>query len=250
MNATTRFVIGVIKGMDGPDLEKLLRDYPAFLGEKCGRLIKKFIDQGGLLNARDEEDLAKTIENEPTKTTVQLVGALVQDSLNSVQETDGGIVDNYLKVLNILTEAMAASGHALVLSGFLHDEHCLTYWDWESTLNQLQEFKQRGGAISPGPLTPQIYLLDGSASDENVIQLNLEIFRHHRLSTVNKHQLKRITHAYVEFGPKFGDAKRYEIPLGAPGIIRMFESLPLALRTQEAPANKLRETLAKLRDSI
>jgi hypothetical protein len=163
-------------------------------------------------------------------------------------------VYHYLAVLNAITGVLQSVHTPVVIQGFFHDPDCLTYWHFDRN-KPLKNFaiSVGSGVIFALSENPQIYLLHKSdlPVNDQLRDYNLRI----RKSTTcqlelseyfaKAPQVEKIEEFTINLVGLGVSRKSADIELGAPGILKMLETLPFALECHQIPRKAILETTAK-----
>ena len=241
MSVVTCFIAALVHGMEAAELDVWVSGLRGRSGE----------DLRTLWQHAPPDDRVRKIRNwveEHHDDAARLLPSLLRFNIrrDAREET---IITEYLAVLNSIAGAAICCGRPLVLRGFFHCADRLSYWYFDSArLESLNRFKKdpREDLIKCGGTKPRIFMLDDPSTDDRVTALNLEIRRSPlkrlpRSLVVGRPEVHAVREFLVGFTPGDPDA---EIPLGAPGIIEMMSSLPVALDAQRMPEAELQRIVA------
>jgi hypothetical protein len=226
--------------MGGPDLEKWLENLPGAVGEEIGRILRRRLEQGGELTAADEAQLKEMLTQDE---------ALVSAAYKSLVEVESAsrfpnrtVIDHYLTVLNTAAVACKELSKPIVLRGFFHDAECLSSIDFSGLIAGSQPFFKIGPSADQ---TPEfIYISEGVAKVLDTIQGEGAEHAQLRLNReISGGEFPILLGETVEMvwerAVNFYGGESARIPVGAPGAIRMLESLPLAISAQREHEDKL-----------
>jgi hypothetical protein len=249
MSFLIKFVLAMLRGLGGPDLQKWLDDLPKSLGEEIGKIIRAHVGGDGKITDSGFQELSDWLKINLDKVP-ELFSSLLRGQPD-MGHRGSSIIESYLLVLNAVTAAATEIGRPLVLKGFLHTPQCLSYWH-----------RDGGGSFSVRPFTKHpeldvischgttlaIHIMETDSSFERVRDLN---------RAIRKSDFHRLDHDIYSGAKEVDSIREFEvtwgmtgyeksvIPNGAPGIIDMLSSLPVAFEAQGEPERALAATLAK-----
>lgn len=260
MGITEKYVVGVLRGLDQEELAELIDDTPGLAGRKTGQFLRALLD-GGVANltavrAGELKDLiAQDAEAEQA-----LMQSIVRFELKKEETED--ILTIYQSALNFVCSVIAENGRSVILQGFLHSPNVWSYWEYEPAHSDIL-FQKKGRHLFPGTsLTVSIAPLEeadnesGSTTpttERTLRDWNLAIrkasdgkFKPAQSSRWG-HEIKHVEEFKILMSDPWGINRReVDIPDGAPGLLGMFASLPIAMEAQGHPRKKLEETMQKL----
>lgn len=239
-------VIGFVKGLGGPDLEKWRKDLPKALAEKVGAIIRENFDSVQGLNETGQE-LLKEILDEDEELATEAMSIIIGQEAES--KSDDSLLPDYLEVLNTIVKILRESKRSIVLKGFLHSDNCLTYWEYKDDISEFEKHPTLE-IIMSYRTNPEIYIIESNDLDSDLDKMNLHIRKTGALES--KADIKVDGIREFEFDTKFSMIKNntIEIPLGAPGMIALITSAPHALKSQGVPKKLLLSTMQIIKDEI
>ncbi len=241
MSLVTRFAMALIHDMAEPELTQWASGLSGRAGEELRDILRSSPPDAGA------EGIAAWLQDHHDEAAGLLPLLLKRSAGRDV--ADDTVISDYLAVLNGIANGALCCGRPLVLRGFFHCSDCLTYWCCHSEhLESLHKLERdaSGSLIRCGGTRPRIFILEGPATNDRVWELNLEIRKSclHRLDRslyVGRPEVHMVREFCVQFTP--GDPEA-EIPPGAPGIIEMMASLPVALDAQRMPKSEVDKIVA------
>jgi hypothetical protein len=154
----------------------VIKKWPQLLGKNTVRTLKKLLqkkEEGKPITPEDHKDVANALQSDPKDAAI-LLGLLTADILEGTLDARTErkvILDSYNVVFGIICTFMTAATTSVALKGFIHDEHCISYWDRKGKTPQFS-------AIGDDYLFPNslgIYLLNEEPTDLRLVELNLQI---------------------------------------------------------------------------
>ncbi|MBV9154840.1 MAG: hypothetical protein JO097_01160 [Acidobacteriaceae bacterium] len=250
----TRIIVSALESAGYTQAATLIQKWPELIGKEIGKPIRNIRDKqakGEIITTADKQELNIAIQRNPREAEL-LLGPIVASSVDATLTADDErhqIFVAYTFALNAICEYMTKAKTSLALRGFLHSENCISYWHLTGTA---AAFSFSSGCLAP--IDFQIYLLDYQPSSSELATLNEEIRRNslrhlsvekydyekdQRISLVTEiHELKI---RFFKLHPKRHDLIREkkassidysrptawdcQIPIGAPALLRLFESL-------------------------
>jgi hypothetical protein len=156
-------------------LAHLIDKAPEILGEKTGLYVKSLLEKraaGKELTKEDSDGLSEKLSESPEQSAAVLgffTAELLEGAHDAATERKE-ILNSYNSIFEIICIYMRQTKSSVALKGFIHDEHCISYWHFDrSNL----EFSLSGDYLFPNGL--EIYLLHEEPTDHQLALLNLEI---------------------------------------------------------------------------
>ena len=166
-----RLVVGFVRGMGGPDIDKWLDDMPAQAGRAIGGVLKKHVGKDRILSDEGAEELTVLLKDQPLIASQAVSGMLIESS-------DSSILPLYVEILNLIVEALRSNERPLLIQGFLHNEEVLSYWSFSGSSENMSNFKlsySDAPMLTMGYNTPIISLLARKHIARSSNDLNTEI---------------------------------------------------------------------------
>jgi hypothetical protein len=170
-----RFAIKALEASGHKEIAHWVKEWPEILGDKAGLTFQKLFAKkakGEALTEQDKRDLAKSLDENP-KEAAAFLGVLTADLLEGTLDAETerkAILDSYRAVFEIICAYLAKSKSSLALKGFLHDEHCISYWHFDRSnllFSDGQEYLYPNGV--------DVYFGYEEPTDERLLELNLAI---------------------------------------------------------------------------
>jgi len=264
MSITSNILFGIVKGLTGKDLESMPEDIGIFLGE----FLKEQTDGSRIFKPDANIRLNNKIKENP-----EIASEIMKAVIGPEQTKDNdSLLPDYLFVLNLIIKEMQQLKRSIVLQGFLHDEECLSYWHINYDDNFMgYEIRDNKISLVPSLFHPHVYILPTKNGLNESGQLNDDIRRsetgyldqekyinEYCIQTIEEFQLCGDITAPPEnnlFNEMIDDIdkkniKCWKIPDGAPGLLTMVSSIPLALEAQGNAKDMINKTMKKIRNDI
>lgn len=250
MSPVTKFVLAMVKGMGGPDLEKAIEDTVSWAGEEVGKLMRE-VAKGTPSESKkkSEEKLVAYLESHQEQAT-GIFASLIA-GIDSTSTSSDFTLQGFLQVLNIVCSMAERVNGSLVLQGFVHSDKCLSYWHRKEKNESpgFQPFYKMSGGMSVirPPSNMEIYILPESTG--TVASLNGAIRRNENRELSFQSYFRcpkvwEIRETEIVFAG--GENDDAEIPDGAPALLSLAKSIPLAISSYQAPAVALAQTLQSI----
>jgi len=245
MSLVLELVLGLIRGMGGPDLRKWADNLPGALGEELGAIVRGALRPDNSLSEEGLGRISKWLQNHRDEAVV-LSASLLQS--RHAGAAGDSLIPEYVRIANTVRAVAVQLGRPIVICGFFHDDACLSYWHFDpDRAGSVAAFEKHPDLdlLMFGAPRPDVYILEDRATDELIRRLNLKIRMDdfHQLDYScysGRPQVETVREFRVEFEVGF---EASEIPLGAPGVAAMLASLPLAVEAQAMPGDELQKTL-------
>jgi hypothetical protein len=247
METLLRMAMGILRGMGGPDLSRWLDDLPGEIGSQIGKVLKDHLVGQECLSDIAAQQLEAWMRSH-TDSLSDIVASLLKTP--AAEQT---LIPYYLCTLNTVVSVIRRIGRPVVIRGFLHDQHCITYWHCETQEAQrLPDFEKHPSLdIINLPQQLTVYIAAERGQDQLVEELNLKIrkSKFHKLELTDYNFMEKIDQI-DEFNVFFVGKGTKPIEPGAPGIISMLLSLPIATSAQGLPVEMIRTTMKKALENL
>jgi hypothetical protein len=113
--------------------EVIVTQWPEIVGGKIGQLIRKIQGKqakGEEITPEEAQELTEALEQNPREAATLLgllTADLVRDTVDAKSERKA-VLDAFKTILGIVCTYMRTATTSLALSGFLHDQNCISYW--------------------------------------------------------------------------------------------------------------------------
>ncbi|MGP8322312.1 MAG: hypothetical protein ACT6FE_08370 [Methanosarcinaceae archaeon] len=249
MSFTMNLVLGLIKGMGGPDLQKIIDKLPEEIGTDIGTILKSYISN----SSNNYSRLVDWINNNRNQSDI-LLKSVYDVSISNAKNLENSnynttVLDDYLTVINLVIRTIIEDiKRPIVLQGFFHKENCLSYWHFVDLSNIAPISYDPKHNFIKLPSWPRIYILNKKINEDNISKLNTKIRKNSsdRLDPADYLKSKYVS-LIREFDLELGASlNTVKIPDGAPAIISMVNSLELAKNAHFGPSSQLKNTLNKI----
>jgi hypothetical protein len=243
---------------------------PEKLGDVVGGAIGKIIRRrrsGEVITREDEIALEKAIDATPTAVSAILgdaVAVLIDDTVSKEGDSES-ILAGYSFICDLICVAMSSRKTSLALSGFLHDNQCISYWHLSGATPR---FESNGGTLKPRDLS--VYLLYDRPADDvvklnNIIrydrnrQLEEKVFDYHHdknVALVERIEDVRVAIRKLDPNDPLANSglgfpntpKGSDLPIaqGPEPMVAMWESLSVAVAIHDAPGAAVRGAIKRL----
>jgi hypothetical protein len=239
-------LIGVVRGMAGPELAEWVDNLPGKLGQEVGALVRANLDPNGELSREGTAKLREWLSVSSDRSQDLLAG--LSGRITNSPEASDSLIPDYLAAISFVIRNMVEIKRPIVLQGFFHTPHCISYWHFNQNDFSYIKLPETDGDVINCYGNPDIYIIEEEPSEDRLRDLNLQVRQRpdHALpftlygtySTAKK--VQRIGEFAVEFGGLgILGSSTADIPLEADGLMAMLTSVQLAREAQGSPKRRL-----------